>query len=334
MKSRRHSARDEGAALAAVLTMLAVMSLLAVIVVDAANMSVRRTSNLVRMEQTRWYLLGAEAFAVSQLEELRRRSETARVDEAEWQGRPFVFPLEDGSMEVELWDGGNCFNLNSLVVTDDGGHRFVSPGGLVQLARLFDAVAVGQQPTGLGPALVDWLDTDSHPMAGGAEDGAYAGESRAYVVANALLADISDLNQVRGFSPDVVDAIAPYACVRPTSAPNQINPNTLRVDQAPLLAMAIDGLRLERAAQIIRDRPRGGWETVDDFLQHPALGGLELNEAGRAQFSLQTRYVVMRTRVARADARESAAVLLERGVSGNATIVRRVFGAGAGATLL
>jgi general secretion pathway protein K len=325
---------DEGAALAAVLTMLAIMSMLAVVVVDAANMGVRRTSNLVRMEQTRWYLLGAEAFAASQLGELRRRAETTRTDESEWQGRPFIFPLDDGSMDVELWDGGNCFNLNGMVVTDDGGERFVSPGGLVQFARLLDAVDVGQQQTELGAALVDWLDSDSHAMAGGAEDGAYAGEARAYVVANALLADISELSNIRGFTPSIVEAIAPYACVRPTSAPNVINPNTLRPEQAPLLAMAVDGLRIERAAQIIRDRPRGGWETIDDFLRHPSLSEFELNEAGRAQFSLQTRYFVLRTEVVRVDARENSAVLLEQGVAGNAAVVRRVFGAGAGKNLL
>ena len=78
MTTPRAFAKDQGAALVTVLTMLAILSVLAIVVADAANMSVRRTSNLVRMEQSRWYLLGAEAFARAQLYDLARRGRTDR----------------------------------------------------------------------------------------------------------------------------------------------------------------------------------------------------------------------------------------------------------------
>ncbi|UPT64647.1 MAG: hypothetical protein M0D54_09160 [Hyphomonadaceae bacterium JAD_PAG50586_4] len=65
--SKASEKNDRGAALITVLTMMAVMATLAIVVVDAANMSLRRTGNMVRMEQTRWYLLGAEAYAVARL---------------------------------------------------------------------------------------------------------------------------------------------------------------------------------------------------------------------------------------------------------------------------
>jgi len=333
-RSQPTNANDRGAALVTVLTMLAVMSTLAIVVVDAANMSVRRTGNMVRMEQTRWYLMGAEAFAVVQLAELRRRSETARIDQDEWQNRPFVFPLDDGVMEVSISDGGNCFNLNSLVVSDDGGGRFVNAAGMVQFSRLLDAVGVQTAQGGLAAALVDWIDSDSEPMAGGAEDSTYAGDAGAYRTGNTLLADVSELARVRGFDANVLQLLAPHICVRPTSAANLINPNTLTPDQAPLLTMAINDLSTAVAAQIIRDRPRGGWESVDDFLRHPSLNNLELNDAGRAQFSTTTRYFVLRAQVERDGAREYSAALIEVGSAGPGAVVRRVFGAGAAEYLL
>jgi general secretion pathway protein K len=324
MKNQRQP-EDRGTALVTVLTMLAVMSTLAIVVADAASFGLRRTENLVRMEQTRWYLLGAETFAGAQLSLLNAADLSARADPDQWQGRTFDFALDDGLMQVTLRDGDNCFNLNSLVTVDEGGERQLNPIGLVQFSRLMDAVGVREAQGGLAAALVDWLDSDSQAMPGGAEAEAYSGAA-AYRAANALLADVSELMHVRGFGAQTYALLAPYVCVRPTAAPNLINPNTLTPEQAPILAMAIDDLPLESARNIIRARPRGGWESVDTFLMHPTLNGLELNEAGRAQFSVRTRYVVLSTRVERERAREYGAALLELGPDGRTAVVRRVLG--------
>ncbi|HRK64970.1 MAG TPA: type II secretion system minor pseudopilin GspK [Terricaulis sp.] len=318
----KKSADDRGAALVTVLTMLAILSALAIVVADAAGISLRRADNLIRMEQTRWYLLGAESFAGARLSMLNQAQ--TRVDQSEWQGRAFDLPLDDGLMQVTLRDGDNCFNLNAMVISDDGGGRNLSAFGLVQFSRLLDAAGVQQAQGALAAALVDWLDSDVQPMPGGVEAETYSG--RVYRAANALLADVSELEHVRGFAPQIIARLAPYICVRPTSAPNLINPNTLTPAQAPLLMMAIDDLSIEEARRIIRDRPIGGWESVDAFLAHPALNGLELNEAGRAQFSTRTRYVVLSARVERDRAREYGAALLELGPDGRAAAVRRVFG--------
>lgn len=331
MKRGQRTNSDKGAALATVLTMLAIMSTLAIFIVDMANMAVRRTSNLVRMEQTRWYLIGAEAFAVSQLEQWLRPETAARIDAQTVLGRTLSFPLDDGTMDVALWDGANCFNLNSVVVTGDGGERSINAGAVVQFARLLDALGLHQANSGnLAPALVDWIDTDMQALPGGAEAEPEVNGRAPYRPANALLADISELQSIRGFSPEIVQRLRPYVCVRPTSAPNQLNPNTLTPEQAPLLAMAIGGVSIERAAQMIRERPRGGWEDVDDFLRHRVLNDAELNEAGRAQFSLRSRYFVVTARVQRLDSEERSASLLEVDSAGRATVLRRLFGAGGG----
>ncbi len=329
MKRVCRSNDERGAALVAVLTMLAVMSTLAIVIMDAATMGLRRTDNLVRMEQTRWYLLGAETFAAARLAALQRTDSAVSVDASDWLNRPLEFPLDDGLMQVVLHDGDNCFNLNALVTTDEDGQRRLNAIGLVQFSRLLDAVGVQTGQGGLAAALVDWLDTDSQPMLGGAEAESMP-DGGAYRAANALFADISELTAVRGFEPLTLARIAPFVCVRPTTAPNLVNPNTLTPEQAPLLMMTLDDVSVEMARRIVRDRPRGGWESVDAFLMHPVLNGLELNEAGRAQFSTRMRYVALSTRVERDRAREYGAALLELGADGRVAVVRRVFGLRAG----
>lgn len=334
MSHRRSSwRRDSGAALVTVLTTLALMSALAIVIVDAANMSLRRTANLVRMEQTRWYLMGAEAFATARLADLHQRAQTTRIDADEWHNRPFLFNLDDGVMEVTVVDGSNCFNLNSVVSAEEGaGVYSLNSNGMFQLARLLDLAGARGAQIGLAAALVDWIDSDSGVTSGGAEDLSYGVES-GYVTANTLMGDVSELRNVRGFDAATIQRIAPYICVRPTATPNLVNLNTLTVEQAPLLAMLIPGMRVDTARRIIGDRPRGGWEDVDAFLRHPSINTEDVNEVVRAQFSVETRYYVLRVRVRRDGANETGAALIDT-ISGRGIVVRRVFGAGAPGQLL
>ncbi len=156
-------ANDRGAALITVLTMVAIMSALAIVAVDAADMSTRRTINQTRMDQSRWYLIGAEAFAGSRLAAVQRRDEARPIDQADWQARAFTFPLDDGTMRVTLYDGNNCFNLNSVVQQAEGAGAAPSAAGIMQFARLLDLLGVRSDRAGLGATLADWIDADTVP---------------------------------------------------------------------------------------------------------------------------------------------------------------------------
>jgi len=320
--------RERGAALVTVLTMLAIMAALAIVAIDAAQMSLRRTRNQTSMEQTRWYLLGAEAFAIGRIADLRRRAADARVDQSEWQERWFPFPLEDGMMRVKLRDGGNCFNLNSMVEDIGEGVMVTSARGRLQFARLLDLAGVRSDRTGQSGTLADWIDSDQVAQIGGPEDAGYAVDGAR--PPNTLIADPSELRAVLGFDADTIVRLRGLVCVRPTAAANRINPNTLLVQQAPLLAMALPDISVATAAQIIRDRPRGGWEDLDAFFAQPRLASLEMSEPLRAQFSMQSDYVVLQARVERPEGRESSAALIQVAANGQAVVRRRVFGVGDG----
>lgn len=318
---------ERGAALVTVLTMVAIMSALAVVAVDAAGMSVRRTFNQTRMEQTRWYLLGAEAFAIGKLEDMRRAVREGAAADGDWHGRMFSFPLDDGLMRIALYDGGNCFNLNSVVRHAEEAASTADAGGVMQFALLLDLLGVHSDRAALGATLADWIDADALPSPGGLEDGADR-RGAPYRPANTLLADLSELRRVEGFSDEVIARIADHVCVRPTAAPNLLNPNTLAPNEAALLAMALPDIDIEQARGVIRDRPRGGWSDLDAFFSHPRLAGLELNELRSASFSLEPVYYVMIASVEREGGRETEAALIRMRPQGGG-VVRRVFGVAA-----
>lgn len=322
----RGSDGEQGAALVTVLVMLAIMSTLAVLIVDASGTALRRTRNQQEMDQIRWYVAGAEAMALTRVAELTRASADAQVDQDEWQGQSFVFPLDDGLMRVTLWDGDNCFNLNGLVAGQESGVLVGNARTQIQFARLLDELGVrAQSDAGLAAALVDWLDTDQQPSLGGAEIESYGGGEGPYAVANTLMGDASELRSVRGFTPEIISRLAPLTCVRPVSASNRLNPNTLRPDNAELLSIVFgDALPVSRARELIRSRPRGGWSDLNAFFAHPLLAGLEISDNLRDEFSLRTNAYVMMTEVQHRDTVEYAAALID--ASGQPRILRRVFG--------
>lgn len=326
--------KDRGAALVTVLAMLSILSMLAVVAMDSAMMGIRRTQNQAQLSQARWYLTGAEAFAASRLKDIQPSDIAKRVDAADWQGKAFTFPLDEGVMTITLFDGANCFNLNSLVSAAESGVPTANAVAQIQFAQLLDLAAVRTENSArLTASVADWIDPDQIAGPGGAEDESYGGPDAPYRVANTFMSDVAELARVRGFTPEVMAAVAPHVCVRPTEAPNLLNPNTLTPDQALLLSMLVGPrLSISQAQSIIRSRPRGGWPSVSAFLSESAMASLELSDTTRAAFDVKTNYFVAVMSVQYRDTQETSAALFSAGPP--ARVVRRVYGAGGRERLL
>lgn len=324
---------ERGAALATVLVMVSVMSMLAITIVESARFGIQRTANQEQMDQSRWYLFGAEAYATSRINDYLSQSDRNFLGASDWFGQTLTLPLDQGAMQISVWDGDNCFNLNSLTEQAEGGPLIASDAGQARLTHLLELRGVlNARP--LAISLSDWIDSDNTPGVGGAEDDAYGGSTAAYLPPNHLMADPSELRFVRGFDASVIAKLAPFACVRPMAGPNTISVNTLRIEQAALLsAMVGRDLALSAAERIIRDRPPGGWVSVEQFLSHPNLAVLPLSDATKALFVLTPRWFVISIGVSYRDASETNVALLDAG-SGHGRIVRRVFGADARRSLL
>jgi general secretion pathway protein K len=333
MHQRPQPDGETGAALATVLVMVAVMSMVAIGVLDAARFSIQRTENQGQMDQARWYLLGAEAYATSRIDQALTLAQSDMASLTGWVGRTITLPLDNGAMQVTVSDGANCFNLNSLVSQEEAGPTIASEAGQARFARLLSVVGI-QSSRPLAAAAADWIDADNVPALGGAEDQAYGGSAAAYLPPNQLMGDVSELRSVNGFDAGVVGRLSRLACVRPTTAPNAISINALRPEQAPLLSAVFGpGLPLAGAEAVIRSRPTDGWSSLEAFFADPRLSAIQLSDESRGMFTLVSRWYVIGVRVHYADTVETSVALVDT-VSGHGRVVRRVFGASPTSSLL
>jgi general secretion pathway protein K len=262
---------EQGMALLTVLLLVAVMSVLAVSVLDDIRFGVRRTTNAAEVGQAQWYAVGAEALARNQIRRLAARSPGRTLALGGWNGRVFSVPVEGGLIRARMDDGGNCFDLNSVVIgTRENWSRF--PEGVAQFRALLTALQVpASQAEAVSDALVDWIDSDT------LDDAAYAGGETPYRTGGALLAEVSELRAVEGVTPQLYARLRPLVCALPrmefpTARLSPINVNTLRSEQAVLLTMLTGGALSPEAAQAwLMRRPVQGWASGTEFLSHPAL---------------------------------------------------------------
>ncbi len=295
---RRGANNREGMALLTVLLLVAVMSVVAVAVLDDVRFSVRRATNAETQAQAQWYASGAEALARRQVAGLLTLGPVRTPLEPEWNGRRLSFPIEAGTISAVVTDGQACFNLNSLV-EGFGEDLLARPLGTAQFLALGRAVGAPEsRMRAVADALTDWLDADGASRPLGAEDGAYAGLATPYRTGGVMLAEVSELRAVKGVDADLYRRLRPYVCALPTSQLSPLNVNTLTPEQAPLLMMlSNNALGPDSARAVIARRPRAGWADAGAFWAEPAMAAVTVPEEVRNQVTVLTRYFNLRVEV-------------------------------------
>ncbi len=316
-------ADEKGAALLTVLLLVAVMSIIAVGVLDDIRFGVRRTANAVGRSQAQLYALGAEELARVRIARLARLDSGRTTLKGDWNGRSFQFPIENGVMTGRITDATGCFNLNS--VTEGRGVRLIRRElGVRQFVILLGALGV---PAGRGQTLADnladWIDSDDISM-GGAEDQDYARATPAYRTGGAMLAEVSELRAVRGFTPDVYDRLRPFVCAPPTTDLSPINVNTLSPDRSVLITMlTLGAIPAEAGARLLEDRPADGWDSLQTFWNDPILVDRVPEDAARDQVALRTRFFSLDADVTFAGSTATLNTLLEVDPSGAVKLAAR-----------
>jgi len=319
----RRRADREGMALLTVLLLVAVMSVVAVALLDDVRFSVRRTTNAEVGGQAQWLASGAELLARERIKRLIQINPARTPLQPEWNGRRLDFPIDNGAISATVSDGQACFNLNSLVL-GVGEDLVARPAGAAQFRALGRAVGVpDSRMRAIADGLTDWLDADTQALPLGAEDGAYAGLATPYRTAGVMLAEVSELRAVKGVDADAYRRLRPYVCALPTSQLSPLNVNTLTPEQAPLITMLTGGaVTPERARALIAQRPRDGWANGEAFWAQ--IQGFTPDEETRAQATVLTRFFRLRVDVDYAGVRAVRTALLEARPDGAVrTVIQR-----------
>lgn len=310
---RQDRYNERGAVLLGVLVTVAAMATLATATLGDIARSVERGVALREADQAFWYAAGVEQMTATVLRRSRLVNDGRDTAADAFLRGPMRFPIEGGFIEARISDGGNCFNLNSLVDGEPGGTLVADPVAGERFVRLLRRLDLDESDArSLAAAATDWIDSDDRPEPRGAEDGTYLTGDVPMRTAGTLMAEVSEVRALAGVDAETYTRLRPFLCALPTTEPARININTLAPDAAPLLLMLAEGEPGEagfRAA--IEDRPAGGYGSVAEMLDRGALRDRIVDAAERALLGITTRYYELDALVAYEERRLELRALYE-----------------------
>lgn len=324
----KHRSDKRGTALITALMITAVMSTVAVGLSQSLFFAIGRSGHIADRDQAYWYAVGARDFAESALlRSLPPSGEPMRPTDA-WAQGARRFEIENGALTGEVRDANNCFNLNALVTQAGRGGYTGDETAAEAFIALMQALNI---PAGEAQAIAaqatDWIDTDTRPEARGAEDMQYAQRPVPHRAANTLFTEAGEMLALPAMNPAYFTLLAPLVCAHPVTEQIPLNPNTLRPDQAALLAAALDNrLSLSDAALLISRRPTTGYADLEAVWQEPLLAGLELAPEARPLFTLTSRYFEIHVDVLQGETRYRLRESVELDSTGRLTRHSQRFG--------
>lgn len=315
---------ERGAALLAVLLLVAVMSALAASALERLRLSTALAINHAALDQARAFAVGVESLMALTIDDLTALSPERTTNAGGWNGATRTTPMPGGGLaRATVRDGGNCFNINSVAQGRTPLELQPRFDGIQQFAGLMRVLGLPEaQAQQIAEAAADWVDSDFDRGRNGAEDQDYGGQ--AYRVGNTLFAEPSELRALAGMTPEIYARIRPFLCALPTTDLSPINVNTLMLEQAPLIAMLEPSqISLDRARAVIASRPAAGWGQLADFYLTPELQAVRLPVDVRSQPQLRTRWFTLDLAVELQGAELTETALVDARIAPARVVVRR-----------
>jgi general secretion pathway protein K len=175
-------------------------------------MAARRSTASMAMDQSLLIAEAAEALAAYALREDFKASQ--KVDHPVEQWASPLGPVEvvpGVILEAYVEDASSRFNLNSLVDRNN----VVDPVALQKLESIMEQAGVDPKWAAM---IADWIDPDTQPINGGAEDSVYAAQTPPYRTANTFITSPSELLAMPEFGRDNYVKLSPFVTALPRDA--------------------------------------------------------------------------------------------------------------------
>ena len=301
----RGGSKDKGTALIAALLLVALMAALSVQLIDLTRFTLFRTAQIDARTQALWYARGTRELAEEVLAQSGPPSRTVMRPNELWLSGAQVFPIDGGVVEASVSDGNNCININALsgaasADTDGVGGAAARQLFVAQMiTSLAEELAV---PAGTAERLknqmIDWIDPDTRPEPGGAEDAVYGNLESPFRTANQRFYELEEILALPDMTPELYAIFSPWLCVRPTTDQPALNLNTLRIDQSVLLTALFHGrLAASDAEAILFRRPVQGYDAVEEFWSDPVIARIDDDPSLHTRTDLRTGWFEMQMRV-------------------------------------
>ena len=317
---------ERGAALLAVLLLVAVTGAIAAAAMEKLSLSRATATNIVALDQGRAYAHAVEQLAALTVDDMIADNPQRTTLAGGWNGAVRRVALPGGGTAlVRVRDGGNCFNVNSVVQGDTRTGLSRRNSGVIELIGLLQVVEVPEgDARRIAEAAADWADSDDRIGPNGAEDSTYLGGVSPYRTGNTLFGDVGELAALASMTPEIMARLRPWLCALPTTDLSPININTLLPEQAPLLAMFAPGrLDVARARRVLASRPSGGWGSQIEFWRIDALRDLNVPLDMQLQLQLATRWYALDVTVALLDSEFAESALLDARLQPSRVVARR-----------
>jgi len=254
---------QKGVALLTALFVVVLTTIVAVAMTTRQQLDIRRTANVLNRDQAYLYALGAENWA---RRILVRDGKNGTVDYLYdiWATQLPPMMIPGGSLQGQITDLQGRFNVNNLVINGE-----VDIEAMAYFTRLLKALEL---PETLVQVAIDWIDRDQTPQTPyGAEDNTYLLNTPAYRTADLPFKNPSELRLLTGIEWENYQKLLPHITTLPTQTAINVNTATDFV----LMALA-EGITLADVEILQKAREDSPFESVQDFLVHEALAGIEV----------------------------------------------------------
>ncbi len=314
--------QQSGAALLIVLTLVAVLTILASELYAKSRHNGQRQSSLQNLLQAQWYARGGENHALL----IAGKLSDYPIPEPEQ--LTSSYPIDKGHLRIQLIPQHNCFNLNSLDSTSTDDNKVTDnqdrPTAINTLKRLLQASGTDSH-TGntFTSRLADWIDKDSQPLDS-------FGMERASINTphpnNAQLLNINEIKQLKILDDKAYNQLKKHLCTRSGDSGLAINPNDLTSENIPLLqAVFGDKLTPQTLEQLIESRPPDGYKDAEDFFNQSVFEDTDISAEVKAAFTTERKYYQAKINVSYDLARVQLNILLSSDEQ-NSNIIARYYG--------
>lgn len=267
--------RQRGVALITALVILAIAATLSAAMIWQGGLDERRSATLIQGNQAMEYALGAESWAeqilIRDLKPNQGKPNTGVNLGQDWAQQLPPLPVEGGQIIGHIEDMQGRFNLD-LLQAQNG----TAPAAYkAQFGRLLAALSVDQNTaSAIADSVSDWVNSGTTPtQPDGAKDDFYSRLQPPYLTALASMTSVSELELVKGMTPQIYAALLPYVCAIPLGNSSSGGPGgpispggwALNINTAlPLVLTSLSpNISEDQVAQVVAARAAQGIAQAD-----------------------------------------------------------------------